>query len=180
MPKQFSLAQIAADYQARHIIPHCPDCSNSCCLLDPLVLELEWKQIKTFWRIDEARQAFDRRLQSGKGPQEIRAGNGRYYVHGKPCPAFDQNARSCSVYGQAIKPRGCSDFPIYDDGDIIMADLRCEAVDRTTLSASLAHAVGEGYRVITQLDPEFPFLITFSLKRKMTARKTCGQPHSAR
>lgn len=159
------LARITDEYQATHIIPHCPQCSNSCCLLDPLVLELSWKQVKTFWRIEDARAGFDRKLESGEGPQEIRAGNGLYYVHGKPCPAFDQTARSCSVYGQAIKPAGCSDFPIYEDGGVVVADLRCEAVDRKILSDWIARAVGEGYRVTTEADPDFPFLLTLSLKQ---------------
>ena len=159
------LAAAAAAYQASTIIPHCPQCSNSCCRLDPLVLELEWKQVRTLWRIEEARAAFDRRLATGNGPQEIRAGNGLYYAHGKPCPAFDEAGGSCRVYGQAVKPAGCSDFPVYEDGGSIVADLRCEAVDREALTAWIAQAVGQGFRVVSYADKEFPFLVTLSLKK---------------
>lgn len=159
------LASAAAAYQASAVIPHCPQCSNSCCRLDPLVLELNWKQVRTFWRIDEARAAFDRQLKAGQGPQEIRAGNGLYYAHGKPCPVFDEATASCSVYGQPIKPAGCSDFPVYEDGGTIVADLRCEAVDRTALSSWIGQAVGENYRIVSKADPDFPFLITLSLKK---------------
>lgn len=159
------LADAAAAYQASVVIPHCPQCSNSCCRLDPLVLELEWKQVRTFWRIEEPRATFDRRLATGQGPQEIRAANGLYYAHGKPCPAFNEATASCSVYGQPIKPAGCSDFPVYEDGGVIVADLRCEAVDRKALTAWIAQALGEGFRVVWSADPEFPFLITISLKK---------------
>ena len=159
------LAAAAAAYQAKTVIPHCPQCSNSCCRLDPLVLELEWKQVRTFWQIEEARASFDRRLAAGHGPQEIRATNGLYYAHGKPCPAFNEATASCSVYGQAIKPAGCSDFPVYEDGGVIVADLRCEAVNRETLTHWIEQAVGDGFRITWSADPEFPFMVTISLKK---------------
>lgn len=159
------LAAAVAAYQADTVIPHCPQCSNSCCRLDPLVLELNWKQVKTFWRIEEARAAFDRRLTAGQGPQEIRAANGRYYAHGKPCPVFDPGRGSCRVYKQPIKPAGCSDFPVYEDGDVIVADLRCEAVNRDQLTAAIARAAGPELRVVSSADRDFPFLITFTVKR---------------
>lgn len=170
------LAAAAAAYQTSAVIPHCPQCSNSCCRLDPLVLELEWKQVRTFWRIDEARAAFDRRLAAGQGPQEIRAGNGRYYAHGKPCPAFNETTASCTVYGQPIKPAGCSDFPVYEDGGSIVADLRCEAVDRDALAAWIARAVGQGFRVVLSADKEFPFMVTLSVKKLKARSEASGQP----
>lgn len=164
------LAAAAAAYQVAAVIPHCPQCSNSCCRLDPLVLELEWKQVRTLWRIEEARAAFDRRLAAGNGPQEIRAGNGLYYAHGKPCPAFDEAGGSCRVYGQPVKPAGCSDFPVYEDGGSIVADLRCEAVDRDALTTWIAQAVGQGFRVVSSADEEFPFLVTLSVKKAKLPR----------
>lgn len=165
------LAAAAAAYQASVVIPHCPTCSNSCCRLDPLVLELEWKQVRTFWQIKEGRAAFDQRLAAGLGPQEIRPGNGRYYAHGRPCPAFDEASASCRVYGQSIKPVGCGDFPVYEDGGSIVADLRCEAVDRNALTQWIAGVAGSGYRVVASADPDFPFLVTLTLKRTKRAPK---------
>src|SRR5574343_1101734 len=119
-----TLAEAAAAYQEAHVIPHCGVCQAPCCALTSLVLELSWKQVKVLWRIDEARAAFDQRLAAGQGPTEIRAGNGLYYAHQKPCPAYDLTARTCRVYDQPVKPAGCSDFPVYADGDSITADLR--------------------------------------------------------
>ena len=159
------LAAAAAAYQAAAIIPHCATCSKPCCRLDPLVLELDWKQVKVFWLLDESRTAFDRRLASGRGPEEIRAGNGRYYVHGKACPAYDEAGTSCRVYGQEIKPVGCSDFPVYEDGGDIVADLRCEAVDIKALADWIARAVGPAFRVIQSADKEFPFMVSLAVKR---------------
>ena len=75
------LATAAAAYQTAAVIPHCTTCSKPCCRLDTLVLELEWKQVKSFWHLEESRHAFDKRLDLGKGPEEIRAGNGLYYIH---------------------------------------------------------------------------------------------------
>ncbi|HEX6734021.1 MAG TPA: hypothetical protein VF096_04340 [Azonexus sp.] len=159
------LAAAAAAYQAAAVIPHCTACSKPCCRLDVLVLELEWKQVKTFWRLDESRPVFDRRLAAGKGPEEIRAANGLYYIHSKPCPAYDEAGHGCRVYGQEIKPPGCSDFPVYEDEGSVLADLRCEAVDLEALTAALARAVGPEYRIVRTADPEFPFLVTLSLKK---------------
>ncbi|MDE2441527.1 MAG: YkgJ family cysteine cluster protein [Betaproteobacteria bacterium] len=163
------LAVAAAAYQVTNVIPHCAQCANPCCKLESLVLELEWKQVKFLWKLDESRPAFDRRLASGKGPEEIRAGNGLYYVHRKPCPAYDELQGSCRVYGQEIKPPGCSDFPVYEDQGSVVADLRCEAVDLKKLVGWLSRAIGPEFRVIQSADEEFPFLITLSLK-KMPSR----------
>ena len=159
------LAAAAAAYQAAVVIPHCAECSKPCCRLDPLVLELDWKQLKSIWRIEESRTAFDRKLCSGKGPEEIRAADGLYVAHGKPCPAYDETGHSCRVYGQEVKPVGCSDFPVYEDGSSVVADLRCEAVNLDALVAWLARAVGPEFRVVHSADKEFPFLVTLSLRR---------------
>lgn len=159
-----ALNEAAASYQAEHVIPHCASCLNPCCRLNPLVLELNWKQIRTFWRIEEARASFDKRLATGQGPQEIRAGNGLYYVHGKACPVYDDTQQSCTVYNQDIKPRGCSDFPVYEDGDCLIADLRCEAVSLESLAAWIGNTLGPDYRVVHRADPDFPFMITLSAK----------------
>lgn len=160
-----ALSAAAEAYQTASVIPHCAVCARPCCKLDALVLELEWKQIKTLWRIEDARAAFDRKLASGKGPVEIRAGNDLYYVHSKPCPAYDEAGHACTIYGQDIKPAGCSDFPVYEDQGGVMADLRCEAVDLRALVAEISRAIGPGFRVVQSADREFPFLVTLSLKR---------------
>jgi len=159
------LAAAAAAYQVAAVIPHCAKCAKPCCRLDALVLELEWKQVRTFWHLDESRPAFDRRLSAGQGPEEIRAANGLYYIHSKACPAYDEAGRSCTIYGQDIKPPGCSDFPVYEDLGSIIADLRCEAVDLEALVAWLARAVGREFRIVQSADKEFPFLVTLSVKR---------------
>lgn len=162
---QQTLAEAAAAYQVANVIPHCTECSKPCCRLDALVLELEWKQVKTLWHLGESRTAFDKRLSAGQGPEEIRAGNGLYYIHSKPCPAYDTAGHSCTVYGQDVKPMGCTDFPVYEDGGCIVADLRCEAVNLDALVAWVAGAAGAGFRVIPSADKEFPFLVTLSVKR---------------
>lgn len=164
------LAAAAAAYQTAAVIPHCAQCLKPCCKLESLVLELNWKQTRTLWRIEEARPAFDKRLAAGAGPEEIRAGNGLYYIHGKACPAYDQTLGSCRIYGQSIKPAGCSDFPVYEDGGDIVADLRCEAVDLKALTAEIARAAGREFRVVETADAEFPFIVSLSLKRQTGRR----------
>ena len=159
------LATAAAAYQAAAVIPHCAVCAKPCCRLDALVLELEWKQVKTLWRLGESRPAFDKQLTAGKGPEEIRAGNGLYYIHSKPCPAYDDAGRSCKIYGQELKPMGCSDFPVYEDQGSVIADLRCEAVDLKALVAWIARSLGPAFRVVQSADEEFPFMVTLSVKR---------------
>ena len=159
------LAGAAAGYQREVVIPHCSECSRPCCRLDPLVLELDWRQLKGLWRIEESRRAFDKRLSSGNGPEEIRAADGLYFAHGKVCPAYDEAGKSCRVYGQGLKPVGCSDFPVYEDEDAVIADLRCEAVDLDALVERLAHAVGSEYRIVRSPDKAFPFLVTLMVKR---------------
>lgn len=166
-----ALAIAAADYQAQAVIPHCRTCSRPCCKLDPLVLELNWQQLKSLWQIEEARSAFDKRLAAGNGPQEIRAADGLYFVHGKTCPAYDTASGGCRVYDQPVKPVGCSDFPVYEDGGVIMADLRCEAVELEALSARLGAAIGDDFRIVRQADADFPFLVTLSPKKRRPGRK---------
>ena len=158
------LAEAAAAYQAAAIIPHCPSCRAPCCKLDKLVLDLNWKQVKTLWHIDLARPAFDQSLARGEEPKEIRAAHGRYYIHSKPCPAYDQSIPGCRIYGQPLKPAGCSDFPVYEDEGVVVADLRCEAVDLEQLSAHLAQALGPDARISRSADPEFPFLVELTVK----------------
>ncbi|NTV68925.1 MAG: YkgJ family cysteine cluster protein [Azonexaceae bacterium] len=170
------LAAAAAAYQAAVVIPHCAECSKPCCRLDPLVLELDWKQLKTIWLIEESRPAFDRKLSSGKGPEDIRAAGGLYFAHGKPCPAYDQAGHSCRVYGQEIKPVGCSDFPVYEDGSSVVADLRCEAVNLDALIAWMADAVGPEFRIVHSANEEFPFLITLSVRRVAGAAAVSKRP----
>jgi hypothetical protein len=167
------LAAAAAAYQTAAVIPHCAVCAQPCCRLDALVLELEWKQVRTFWRLDEGRAAFDQRLSSGQGPEEIRAANGLYYIHRKACPVYDEAGRSCRIYGQEIKPPGCSDFPVYEDLGSVIADLRCEAVDLDGLVVWLARAVGREFRIVQSADKEFPFLVTLSVKRLAGTKGGC-------
>jgi Fe-S-cluster containining protein len=159
------LTAAAANYQVTVVIPHCAECAKPCCRLDPLVLELDWKQLKALWQLTESRTAFDRRLSSGKGPAEIRAADGLYYAHRKICPAYDEAHRSCRVYDQELKPAGCTDFPVYQDRGSVIADLRCEAVDLKGLTAWLGHSVGQEFRIVQSADKEFPFLVSLSVRR---------------
>lgn len=170
------LAATAAAYQVAVVIPHCAECAKPCCRLDPLVLELDWKQLKALWQLEESRTAFDRRLSSGEGPEEIRAGDGLYFAHGKACPAYDETGRSCRVYGQEIKPLGCSDFPVYEDRGSVIADLRCEAVDLEALAIWMTRSVGRGFRIVQSADEEFPFLVSLSVRRVAGRRDTSFLP----
>jgi len=158
------LVDAAAAYQNEVVIPHCPQCTKPCCKLDALVLELDWRELKTIWQLKASRKEFDQRLTAGKGPEEIRPANGLYYAHQKACPAYAPG-QGCRVYNQDVKPPGCSDFPVYEDGGELMADLRCEAVEVDALSERIAQAVGAGYRVVTTADEQFPFLVTITLTK---------------
>lgn len=159
-----ALAASAAAYQVATVIPHCPSCAKPCCKLDKLVLELDWAQVKGLWQLEESRKEFDKRLATGKGPIEIRPANGLYYAHSRPCPAFDSSC-GCTVYKTPLKPVGCSDFPVYEDGGEITADLRCEAVDIEALKTALARDLGPDARISQSADRDFPFLVTLSVKR---------------
>lgn len=161
------LAAAAAAYQAAAVSPRCGECAKPCCRLDPLVLELDWQRLKGLWRLDESRTAFDRRLASGKGPMEIRARDGVYYAHRKVCPAYDEARRTCRVYDRELKPPGCTDFPVYSDRGCVIADLRCEAVDLTALTAGIARAIGpigQEFRIVQSADADFPFLVLLSVE----------------
>lgn len=165
----------AATYQNAHVIQRCAACARPCCRLDSHVLELNWKQVKIFWRLKESRAAFDRRLSSGAGPEEIRAGDGLYYIHTKVCPAYDETHRACRVYDQALKPAGCTDYPVYEDGGYVIADLRCEAVDIDALADWIARAVGPDFRIVQSADKDFPFLVSLSLRKVLAKGKSSGR-----
>lgn len=166
------LAEAAASYQAAVVIPHCVECAKPCCRLDPLVLELAWPQLKALWQLQESRAAFDRRLCAGKGPEEIRAANGHYYAHRKVCPAYDEAHHFCRIYGQELKPVGCTDFPVYEDRGGIVADLRCEAIDLAELTTWIARSLGRTFRIIQSADAEFPFMVSLSIRRVASASAT--------
>jgi Fe-S-cluster containining protein len=170
------LAAALAAYQESTVIPHCSVCAKPCCRLDTLVLELEWKQVKILWKLDEARPAFDRRLASGKGPEEIREGDGLYYIHSKPCPAYDDAGHACRIYDRDYKPAGCSDFPVYEDQGSVIADLRCEAVDLDGLVAAVAAALGPEFRIVRSADKDFPFLVTLSVRPAGGAKPAGKRP----
>ena len=83
---------------------------------------------------------------------------------------------ACRIYGQDIKPAGCSDFPVYEDGGSVIADLRCEAVNLEALAAAVARAVGPDYRIVQSADEEFPFLVTLSVRRGRGTRVPGQRP----
>jgi hypothetical protein len=132
------------------------------------VLELTWSRLKGLWGLGGSRARFDRHLARGEGPPEIRPQEGLYYAYGRPCPAYrDQR---CSVYGTPLKPPGCSDFPVYEEEGVLVADLRCEAVDLPALEAELARALGPSWAVARSENPDFPFLVT--LRPRKVKRET--------
>ena len=108
---------VVVAFQREHVIPHCPQCSRPCCALTDVVLDLSFAEVKGLYRITSSKKDFDRAL-----PSSIRTQGGRYYAHGSPCPAFDTTAQTCRVYATSTKPVGCSDFPVYEDGDAVTED----------------------------------------------------------
>ena len=148
------MKDVAADIQQRSIIPHCAVCARPCCKLDDVVLELDWKRAQALYQITSSRRAFDR-----SPPPDIKVHRGRYYAHGKPCPAYVD--RRCAVYGTDVKPPECSDFPIYADGDALTVDTRCEAVDVDAVEADLR---ARFKRVTRSADPEHAMFVTFDVE----------------
>lgn len=119
---KLALLTAAKKFEADVVIPHCKHCVRPCCGLSDVVLELSFAQVQTLYAITRKKQDFDQSL-----PAMIRKQGDRYYAHGEPCPAYTQ-AKTCSIYSTSLKPQSCSDFPLYDDGDAVTVDLRCEAV----------------------------------------------------
>lgn len=149
-------------HQARVIIPHCAVCTKPCCNLDELVLEMEWKSAQALYQIKGTRAAFDKTLHEGDGPPDLKESHGKYYAHTQPCRAYVD--RKCSVYGTDKKPEGCSDFPLYVDGDAVTADRRCEAIDVDEVQRHLESFLG---RPMTKtIDAQFDFFVTFEPAQK--------------
>ena len=165
------MAAAAQAYQERVVIPHCTSCSQPCCKLHTVVLELTGPQVEVLYAIGKtpARHAagLARALAAGTAPPHLQAHlkeqHGTFYAHGAPCPAYDTTSQLCTVYGTPHKPQGCSDFPLYLDGDGLTADLRCEAIDPAALAAELS-AANAGHRVVQTPDAQFPVLVTFTVK----------------
>lgn len=166
-----ALARAAAEWQERVIVPHCAVCREPCCLLNTVVLDLDWRRVQALYRIEGSKRALDAALAKGEGPPELRRQGGLYYAHGQPCPAYDAQARRCTVYGSALKPPSCTDFPVYVDGEGVTADRRCEAVDLAALQAHLERATGA--RLRPEPDEDFPELVTLvPLQRRDKARSS--------
>ncbi len=153
---------MAAGIQEALVLPHCPRCARPCCLLDRVVIELTWEQVRSLWAVRGEREAFDRALARGEGPAEIRAADGLYYAHTRPCPAFEEGR--CRVYGTPLKPRGCTDFPVYPDGGGLVADLRCEALDLDRVLEEVRAAAGPRVGVRWEADPRFAYLVTVRVR----------------
>ena len=158
------LIAAAKVYEAADVAPHCVACRTPCCSLQTVVLELDWRRTEALYQIQSSRSAFDKSLREGSGPPHIRAQNGHYFAHGKPCPAYDQSTKRCTEYGSWVKPRACSDFPLYEDGGALLADLRCEALDLGALEATLKRTLGDVV-IERDPDPQFPFLMSLHVKR---------------
>lgn len=157
---------VVAAFQREHVIPHCTRCSRPCCALTDVVLDLSFAEVKGLYRISSSKKAFDRAL-----PPSIRTQGGRYYAHGSPCPAFHTTAQTCGVYGTSSKPQGCSDFPVYEDGEAVTVDLRCEAARQhlPVLRARLTEALGA---VDEARDADFPdTFVSFTPRRTPSTRK---------
>jgi Fe-S-cluster containining protein len=152
----------AKKFEADVVIPHCAVCKRPCCALTDLVLDLSFVEASGLYRIGAKKKAFDADL-----PPAIKKQQAHYFAHGTPCPAYDVAGHRCEVYDTERKPRGCSEFPIYADGDGVTADLRCEAVAAalTTLQPMLQAAVGPGGIVHEDIDEAFPdFFVHFSIE----------------
>jgi Fe-S-cluster containining protein len=154
------LQQSIKQYQSREIISHCQVCQRPCCKLTDVVLEFDWKHLRELYRIELGQKAFDRSLRDGSGPEYVRKQMGLYYTHGSPCPAYDEVTRRCRHYHSRLKPDNCTDFPLYLDGETIVADLRCEAMNKDRLLAQLQSAL-PNLRFRSKPDPKFPMLIYF-------------------
>jgi Fe-S-cluster containining protein len=148
-------------HQARVIIPHCPDCTKPCCNLDELVLEMEWKSAQALYQIKTTRSQFDQKLHEGDGPSDLKESHGKYYAHTKPCRAYVD--KKCTVYGTDKKPEGCTDFPLYVDGDAVTADKRCEAIDIELVQRDLEQSLGR--KLKRTVDSQYDFFVTFEIMK---------------
>lgn len=162
-PNKSALQQTLNQYQDQVIISHCQVCRRPCCQLTDVVLEFDWKNLRELYSIELGQKAFDRSLREGSGPEYVRKQAGLYYTHGSPCPAYDDVARRCRHYHSRLKPDNCTDFPLYLDGETIVADLRCEAVDKERLLDQLQKALPT-WRFRAKPDPDFPILIYIDYK----------------
>jgi Fe-S-cluster containining protein len=159
------LARAAKSYEAAAVLPHCPTCSQPCCKLEQVVLELDWPQAQALYQITTKRRAFEKSLDDGTGPAFVRAAHGMFYAFRSPCPAYDDATKRCGVYGTKTKPSSCDDFPVYQDDGAITADLRCEAVDVDAFTASLRADLGD-VDIERSRDERFPFLVTLRVARR--------------
>lgn len=117
-----SLARLEAaakQWERDVVIPHCAVCTRPCCALTDVVLDLSAAEAETLYHITPATPTL---------PSTVQAHGGRFYAHGAPCPAFARSTQRCTIYDTGRKPKGCADFPVYADGDVVTADTRCEAV----------------------------------------------------
>ncbi len=158
-PTPLPVADLVDAFQREVVLPHCPRCARPCCALTDVVLDLSFAQASALYRIGSSKPSADAAL-----PASLRRQGGRYYAHGAPCPAFDQASHRCGVYGTATKPQGCSDFPVYEDGDVVTVDLRCEAAAGAL--ATLRDRLGAVGLVDEQADADFPdVFVTFARPR---------------
>lgn len=158
-PPAAVLAAAAKAFEQKFVIPHCTSCSSPCCHLQHAPLELSWPTFSQLYQIKSKKQDFDTSLDDGTGPAHIRRMDDLYYPFGVPCPAYSEEKKLCSVYQTDLKPQHCSDFPIYEDGGMITADFRCEALDIDDVIDFMQERFGENSELIVSSDPQFAFMV---------------------
>lgn len=161
------LLAAAKAWERAVVIPHCRQCARPCCALTDVVLDLSANEVHALYRIGPATKDNDL-------PSTIRRQGKRFFAHGAPCPAFDTGSHRCAVYDTDDKPLGCSDFPVYADGDGITADLRCEAVAAhlAGLEDALVEALDDGATLEVATDPDFPDTFVFFQVEDGTSKPT--------
>ena len=161
-----ALLRAARAFEQDVVIPHCVACARPCCGLSDVVLELNFQQVQALYKIEKPKKAFDRAL-----PTSIKKQGDRYYAHGEPCPAYDLTTKPCGVYGSDLKPQECSDFPVYSDGDVVTADLRCEAL-RAGLDDLRKRLRAADDSVVEERDGAFPdTFLTFTSPKTKTKKR---------
>ena len=147
-PALARIVKAAKAFESDVVIPHCSVCTRPCCALTDVVLDLSLREATALYAIEKARPL----------PAALRRHQGRFFAHGTPCPAYDVGGHRCRVYGTPAKPQGCSDFPIYADGDVVTIDLRCEAVaaHQARLEDALVDALDQGLQLTVSVDPDHP------------------------
>ncbi len=138
----FSLQDYIEDLKRTRLSDYClSECQNNCCMkLAALRLDVDEGQLFFLYE-DELRRQYSEKAKFERGMQSLfdskksdliskgmlyKKSNDSFEYLGFKCPRFENSTKYCQIHEDTRRPKGCMNFPIYFEKNVLEVDLRCD------------------------------------------------------